>query len=336
MRRQPQNNVLSERASQRLQGIAQTLEQWSRYLDSRENGDLEAASNALRALLQSNSGAPVIPRRDIEAALQTAKPAPTDTNEFFSQHLENVTSLAELKTAADSLRKPDATRSLSITRSIEQQLRKIDTLLAADELANAKNWEAAQRRLDEIQNYGTFNSVEVIVSPLANDLRQRILFARLVEIGGQPAKPDESPDTYAKRIADNLASAEKYEELAKFMDTVSTLLRSGRSSTFTAPWKPGDIVALQSWSNARRFQAAGDYLLALNAYRSAIANGQGTNYVPLDQIQASLKTLIDAHPDLKNDPNNVILQQLQALQDQMRDLQMSVRTMGRYPGMMPR
>jgi hypothetical protein len=214
--------------------------------------------------------------------------------------------------------------------------REIDRLAFVTQAADAvsqKKYDVAATALQQFNSGGGYSSVNDAMQPIINDLQRQIIIAQLFAITKQQPQADEPLDTFLKRLADQLRAEGKYADLAAMMSAVTAATSRLASSRlpFTPPWTLADAQALRAYSAGTQFETAGDILSAINQYRIVITVGQGAPYAPTDEAAKALEKLKATNPEALKDLNTAVLSQLQAIQDQLRNLPMTMRMPG-YPG----
>lgn len=338
LRRISQNSVLVERANQRLQGIVQTLQAWSNFLDAQESGNAQQANNALRNLMTGGNGVAVLPRSVIESSFVAEEKPVNDLDDVFRISFANVKTTADLPVAIERLQKFSknpaiSTQGLSFPREVER----LQNLTGADAAIKAGNLEAAAAALDRYRSSGGYAGTNTAMLGILNDLQMEIITRRLTDLTKEKPESGEVPGDFVKRVADQLRAKGQYEELGSLVDIVNATNARSYQSSFTVPWSPGDATAIRAFLIARQFEAAGDTLASINQYRTVISAGQGGRYAPVDEARKSLEKLKTTNPEAFKDVNAVVLVQLQALQEQLRSLPFQIpRGPGSYPGGYPR
>ncbi len=302
-----QDNVLGRVVSQRLNGIAQTLEIWSRYLEFRAAGNPKSANDALRQLTSGRSDYPLLTTSQIEAAFL---PEPitdrSDAEGMILEALGTLDSPAEIPAAIERVealgRNPNFSGRGQTTNIVESlnQLQTAGTALEADQPA------AAIRSVDRIN--GGYSGVISLLEGLRLQIVSTALEQEILRVVDLAREPGEDNPALLERALGQLATKSDYPAMIELI-ALSGDLPGTRGSALGE--LRSDQNTIEQFLAAQRFESAGDTRSAIRAYRTVVS--RGGKLVPTDAATTALARLTEANPDVANDSSAELIEEIRGL-----------------------
>ncbi len=324
MNRRGQDNVLGQVVSQRLTGIAQTLEMWSRYLEFRVAENAKAANEVLANLARSQSGYPVLSVSQIEAAYLPEPPVESnDAQELVSHALRELDSLEGLSAAISRVEEIGKNPRVRSNSWIAPTKERLSQLQKASEAVSAGQFDAALR-LAEWRGGGLHN-VQPVFDSLTAQIVGIAVDGEIQQMTGLAREPNEDTAAFVDRALTEFAAATDYASMIDLMALTESLPRD--SSRHLNELREARS-AIEQFLAAQRFEKAGDNFSAISAYRAVI--GSDAPFVPVDAATAAFARLKEQTPDLVDNPSAQLIEEIQKLRSL---IQMQQRRSG--PGMPP-
>lgn len=325
MKRVSSNNILSQRATQKLEGTARFLDQWARFLDCRDAGETNQANNILQELSRGG-GFPVLSAAELQKFASEGAYTPDnaiDAARFAFRDVETADQLpAAVERARELLKKPSLAREAR-DWNFSSVLEMCDAEEAIDQgrLADARAKLISQDSSNLVINVPALRE-------LRSNLLNRLATAEVAEIAGGQLSEGQSVGAFLSATLDRLQAEGKFAEMAKIMARVGELQRG--INLQNVPWSPNDPAALAAYASGAQLEAAGDALAAINEYRRAITSGQTGKYAPTKQAEEALARLRQSHPAAFEDANGVVLEELRQIRQDLQRAMMMQRRMPPY------
>lgn len=280
----------------RIEPTLQSVVLWQNYLAAEANKNSTAAREALQTLSNANQVA-LIPRSEI--LLLLARPVPnksvTDVPDVPSPSksieavLVSLKSLEDVAGAVSSLRQLLDTPRLSAPSSapLEDAARLVQVLATIDR--TFQDHKAGLPTTFELNvNYGDGLRIgnETVAALKAQLLMQ--LIPRYIGAPDQTRpNPGEDVITFLDRLVNEAKSRGDMNVCLRARETLRLLQRS---SSFTG----GDLSGLSAFVAARNQEAAGQFMLAVASYQSALKSG--SDLIPAKLIGERLAAIKSEHP----------------------------------------
>ncbi len=310
MQRFAQQDIINQRTVRKLSGIADTLQGWTNYLDFRTAGNIPAANQALLNLAKNSSQFPVLTQDQIEARIAVAKPEPA-AREAFRKVLAGIGGIEDLEPAVKQLLTLASQPDPSGNQMLNYEKAKVEHLSAAWRALNAGNYDAMLSAVERFQSAGGDEDLAVHYDRLRGDFVKRLFAVRLQPLSNLQQEPKEDLQAYVVRVLAQLQAKEDYAGMVEVIKLAERLFRTTGGFAITQ-----DRTAIERFLAARRFEAAGDFLVAVNEYR-AVVSAVGGPYAPTKQASEALQRLKEKSPEIFNDATTIVLQEIRSLKQQI-------------------
>ena len=306
------NTVVNERFTRKLQGIAQTLTNWTSYLDFQKAGNVQRANTTLRELINDHSSYPVLSLQEIEARLSEST-GPTDVHTAITRVFADVNSADNLPSALKRLESYSNNPQNQDLQSLKMETQRMNAYIDAWQSAKAGDTANAMSLLNRTQ--GGLEEAQRYYTPIKEQIEARIMQDKVAAWTKLTRNPNESSRAYLGRILDDLQTQGDY---TKMLDVAAFTAQVDRSTP--ALVSSSDREAIEQFLAGQRFEKAGDGLAAINSYRVVVGLPAG-KYAPTDQATEALKTLQTKYPEAFKNYEGVVLEQLRGISQQLQLLQ---------------
>lgn len=294
----PETSTELARARQRANEALRFATRWQDYLAARQQRNKAKLDEILRDLSAVGEGQ-LLPRSRI---LELQAPAPNAADSEDSSMLaasivariEKAREYPEFLALARQTRRSDGyarDRSLNnIAPLLEALVQERQRVIHGSRLApdiNLLNSQLFSRSADAFLTDAAEDSLFAF-----RRQTRLLLLARLVpESTKLDPGPDESPEDFALRVAEQFATAGRWRELRDTLESIPVLFPGGRAPL----WMTQDIQAITSFLAGENLLAAAQYSQAVASYQAALrAVGR---YFTAAPVAARLAEIERDHPD---------------------------------------
>jgi hypothetical protein len=275
-------------ANYKFQSARQQLAHWQDYLAASKSGDAKRASEILRNMASSsNDGASLIPRSEILARAEKVNqstgnaPSPDRTNEILAK----AKTMADVAGVIEELRAYQKHKQQPVSYSSGDPTMAAITALLSMEKTYREFLAGLPTNLE-----ATFFQSDPLGASLI-PLRVELLLLVLPRYLGVPAdmkpKSGEAVEAFVDRIAADARERGDIPLLGRTREVRRTLLRRGGNLA--------DPSGANAFSAAQNQEAAGQYLLAVASYQSALKSG--SDDISPKLIGERLNAIKAAHPE---------------------------------------
>jgi hypothetical protein len=311
MRRSRRDTILSQRGDEKLSGVTLTLQNWARYLDHRDAGNVKTANEVLRSFGANASQFPVLAAGELKS-----KWLSVGTENSLAENAKII--LGDLKMPDDLPGVLDRWKKLlqdpqlsptgnSYDNSVTARLETMQKAFAALQLGDD---QTALRFLNSTSFEGGQPDLVPYFTSLKNKLFDSVVAARVKSVAGLEPDRERGWAELLQRAMERLQDKGDYNGVLELQKVQESLDR-----------RPGNAesTSIQHFLAAQRFEAAGDILSAIIEYRTVVATPTG-KFIPQKEASDGLKRLQERNPEAFKGYEGAVLQELRNLRQQLQIL----------------
>ena len=282
-------------ALNKAQSAQQFVTRWQDYLAGLDAGNIEAATNALQNISNTNETAALVPRSEVLAKIQALKNSdvPLRKSAGGERAISPAERLDEIMAKTKTLDDVDA--ALKALRKLQSETRSQSYTSNDPVVATASALNSIEKTyreylagfptsLDTPQSGNSAESPAVI--PLKTELLLLVLPRSLNLPANVKPNPGEAVQSFLERIADAAKDRGDAALLSRVRDAQRLLFR-GQSVT-------DSVNAFHLLTAAQNQEAAGQWMLAVDSYQDALKNGGDA--IPAKTVGERLAAIKEAHP----------------------------------------
>lgn len=282
---------VAQRASQKLEAVAQYARRWQDYLDQKNAGNHRMAAQIMSELANNSYFGPVLPRSELLTRARAAQNLAAESSSppgDASTQARPVTVTIEVNTLEDVLPALEKLRTAGAAQSRTSEainmLSQLNALQAGMAAVQNGQWGVALHHV--LNNFSGQESSLATMPKLKRDLLMRIL-PRMIEAPDalQPTA-SETPAEYVMRVMQNAKDTQNWLLLLRTNEAYASVAYFNAGSP---QWLIQDRTAIAAYVVGLNQEKAGDTAAALASYRAAL--GQPSRSLPVDDVAARVKAL---------------------------------------------